>query len=77
MKPGVVPSVFDFQVKSHKEKSEAAKRTDPDGHSIGARGRGSESTEKNVSQNLQSGGGKRPKEVSCICLLVYLKQNKI
>ena len=35
LKPDAVPSVFDFQVRSHKKKSEAAKRTDPDGHLSG------------------------------------------
>ena len=48
LKPDALPSVFDFQVRSHKVKSEAAKRTDPDGHLSGARGRLSESTEKKM-----------------------------
>ena len=66
--------MFHFQVRSDEEKIEAAKRTDPDGHLIGARGKGSESTARKERSTFAK---QRMKEDSCIWLLVHLKYNKI
>ena len=74
LKPDAVSFVFDFQVRSHKEKIEAAKRTVPDSHLIGAKGRGSKKTER---KECSAFAMQRRKEMSCIWPLVYLKQNKI
>ena len=62
--------MFYFQVRSDKKKIEAAKRTDPDGHLIGARGRVSESTARKERSTFAK---QWMKEVSCIWLLVHLK----